>query len=135
MGAGFHTVTAQTSIITYFLYKYPEEIKKLRAEIEKVIKSDLKNLNKDTIEEFSYLNYFIKECQRMENSSSGTLNYRCFEDVEIDGFKIKAGPDILYNIHGLHHNKTQWIDPDKFIPERFDPESKYFKTPSGMNRN
>jgi len=62
MGAGFHTVTAQTSIITYFLYKYPEEITKLWAEIEKVIKSDLKNLNKDTIEEFSYLNYFIKEC-------------------------------------------------------------------------
>lgn len=78
MGAGFHTVTAQTSIITYFLYKYPEEIPKLRAEITKVIKDDLSNLNKDTIEEFEYLVWFIKECQRMENSSSGTLNYRCF---------------------------------------------------------
>lgn len=33
MGAGFHTVTAQMSIITYFLYKYPEQIPKLREEI------------------------------------------------------------------------------------------------------
>lgn len=117
------------------MYKYPEEIPKLRAEITKVIKDDLSNLNKDTIEEFEYLVWFIKECQRMENSSSGTLNYRCYEDLELDGVKIKAGTDILYNIHGIHHHKDQWIDPHKFIPERFNPESKYFKTPSGMNRN
>ncbi len=71
----------------------------------------------------------------MENSSSGTLNYRCFEDLEIDGVQIKAGTDILYNIHGLHHHKDHWIEPDKFIPERFDPASKYFRTPSGQMRN
>ena len=62
MGAGFHTVTAQTSIITYLLFKNPQEIPKLRAEIKKVINDDLKNLNKDTIEEFTYLVYFMKEC-------------------------------------------------------------------------
>jgi len=71
----------------------------------------------------------------MENSSSGSVNYRCFEDLEIEGVKIKKGTDILYNIHGLHHNKNQWIDPEKFIPERFDPTSKYFKTPSGNPRS
>jgi len=82
-----------------------------------------------------YLNNFIKECHRYENSSSGSVNYWCFDDLEIDGVTIKAGTDIVYNIHGLHFNKSQWIEPEKFIPDWFDPTSKYFKTPSGENRN
>ena len=28
-----------------------------------------------------------------------------------------------------HYDPAQWHDPLKFIPERFDPESEYFKTP------
>lgn len=34
----------------------------------------------------------------------------------------------------LHHNRKQWIEPHKFIPERFDPKSKYYLTPSGDKR-
>lgn len=28
-----------------------------------------------------------------------------------------------------------WIEPEKFIPERFDPNSKYYLTPEGKKRN
>ncbi len=38
-------------------------------------------------------------------------------------------------MYDLHHNPSQWQEPDKFIPERFDPESPYFKTPSGAKRH
>ena len=35
----------------------------------------------------------------------------------------------------LCNNPNEWIDPHKFIPERFDPDSKYYLTPSGAKRN
>jgi cytochrome P450 len=38
-------------------------------------------------------------------------------------------------IYGLHHNPEEWQDPEKYIPERFDPSSKFFLTPSGTKRH
>jgi len=35
----------------------------------------------------------------------------------------------------LHWNKNEWIEPEKFIPERFDPSSRYYLTPSGKKRH
>lgn len=35
----------------------------------------------------------------------------------------------------LGNDPTEWIDPERFIPERFDHTSKYFLTPAGKRRN
>ena len=35
----------------------------------------------------------------------------------------------------MHHDETQWQEPSKFIPDRFDTESKWSRTPSGGIRN
>ena len=37
-------------------------------------------------------------------------------------------------ITAIHHNKQYWEDPEKFIPERFDSESKFYLTPDGKKR-
>ena len=36
---------------------------------------------------------------------------------------------------GIHHNTKEWQSPEEFLPERFDPESPLFLTPSGKARN
>ena len=35
----------------------------------------------------------------------------------------------------LCKNPDEWIEPEKFIPERFDSSSRYFLTPKGKKRN
>jgi cytochrome P450 len=35
----------------------------------------------------------------------------------------------------LLHNKNEWIEPERYIPERFDKDSQYFLTPSGNKRH
>ncbi len=38
-------------------------------------------------------------------------------------------------MYALHHNPKEWIEHEKFIPERFDPTSKYYLTPDGKKRH
>lgn len=35
----------------------------------------------------------------------------------------------------LCNDPNEWIQPEKFIPERFDPASAYYLTPAGNKRN
>ena len=56
-------------------------------------------------------------------------------DVDAAGFKIRKGDAISIGIANLCRDKNQWIEPDKFIPERFDSKSKYFLTPIGAKRS
>lgn len=42
---------------------------------------------------------------------------------------------MVHNFHHIHHNKEEWIEPERFIPERFEPHSKYYLRPDGKPRN
>lgn len=79
----------------------------------------------------------FNESLRIEPPSLLTTPSFYEQDTTIlDGkYKIKKGTDMTILIHNIHHNKKYWIDPEKFIPERFDPESKYYKQPDGKKRH
>ena len=38
-------------------------------------------------------------------------------------------------IYLIHINPKEWIEPLKYMPERFDPESKWSLTPAGNKRH
>ena len=57
------------------------------------------------------------------------------EDVTINGLTIRKNDALSIDIYRLGQNPDEWIEPAKFCPERFDPESEYFLTPAGKKRN
>lgn len=61
--------------------------------------------------------------------------YKTYQNIEICGVPIPAGFDIGVSILTQHYSPTNWFEPQKFIPERFDPENIYFLTPDGKTRD
>ncbi len=57
------------------------------------------------------------------------------QSVCANGIHLRKGDQIMIGMGPLCYDKEQWIAPDQFIPERFDPSSQYWLTPSGDKRN
>ena len=55
--------------------------------------------------------------------------YSTTQDVEICEVPISKGEIMAVGITWLQNCPTEWQNPEKFIPERFDPESEYFFKP------
>ena len=60
---------------------------------------------------------------------------RMSETVQCEKLRIRKGDVITIMIDSLCNDPKEWIEPDRFIPERFDPTSRYFLTPQGDRRN
>lgn len=41
------------------------------------------------------------------------------QDLEVEGFGVKAGSLLVLSTYLCHHNDEYWAEPDKFKPERF----------------
>ena len=76
----------------------------------------------------------MKEALRIDPPGINTA-YKVYEDIEICGVPIPAGFDIGISILTHHYDPCQWQEPNKFVPERFDPEDKYFLTAEGKTRD
>ena len=92
-------------------------------------------LSYDNVSLLNYLQYCINETQRIDPSSRVSTPHCFTETINIGGKTILKESSWHINIYALHNNPKEWIDPSKFIPDRFDPESPYYLTPQGTKRH
>mmetsp|Transcript_99537 Transcript_99537/g.136786 ORF Transcript_99537/g.136786 Transcript_99537/m.136786 type:complete len:104 (+) Transcript_99537:1164-1475(+) len=92
-------------------------------------------LDSDKVLDLKYYSNCFNESLRIQAPVLMSTSVSMMETVKADFVTIRKDDAISIDMWGLHHNKAEWIDPEKFIPDRFDPESKYFLTPSGKRRN
>ena len=128
--AGFDSTSILiTSCLFQLKKKNPEALQKLMESSSKwgiinVDKSKGSSL-KDIYENCDYLNYVIKETLRIDGPAVYSVLYYAKDEVEICGVPISKGTVINTNMYYSHFNPREWQKPLTFIPERFDPESKY----------
>jgi len=123
--AGFDTVSTTICFAQYELAVNPDVQKKLRIEIENVLKETNGKLTYEVVNNQKYLDAVIKEVLRLYPMTS-FLDRICVKDFEMppatpDGkpFTIKPGEYILFPNFSLHRDPKYFPEPDKFNPERF----------------
>mmetsp|Transcript_30638 Transcript_30638/g.30113 ORF Transcript_30638/g.30113 Transcript_30638/m.30113 type:complete len:229 (+) Transcript_30638:599-1285(+) len=147
----FFFAASQTSSMSFqnmllHMMQQPAMLDKIRAELKEQIilpyqKSHSEKVEIERMMDFEnifnlkyYTNCFM-ESMRIEPPVMFSSYDTVTDDTTIGGINVKKGDPFTVDMYFLHHNPEEWIDHNKFIPERFDPSSPYFLTPSGKKRH
>ena len=91
-------------------------------------------LTYDSSLNLTYYGYCMNENLRIEAPVPLSLAVLT-EDTYLGKYLIKANDEIDIDMYFLHHNKEEWPESEKFIPERFDSTSKWYLNSKGQKRH
>jgi len=114
---GHDTSAAGLQWCLYFLAKHPEWQQKARQEIKDVVGShtepSMEHLNK-----LEVITAIIKETLRLRPPVPYIARV-ADKDMNVKGYTIPKGSQLVVSPHILHHNPSVWKDPYTFDPNRF----------------
>ena len=78
-----------------------------------------KPVEESDIGRLPYLQAIIKETLRMYPPAPFLLPRKAKADVEIHGYTVPKGAQLLINVWAIGRNPSTWDNPNLFAPERF----------------
>ncbi|CAI0559118.1 unnamed protein product [Linum tenue] len=96
----------------------PNALTKVKEELDQMIGKD-HHLEESDISRLPYLQAVIKETYRLHPPLPLLLPHKAGADVEIDGFTVPKGAQVLVNLWAIGRDSMIWNDPNSFTPERF----------------
>ncbi len=114
--AGHETLTSSLSSLCLLLTQHPRVL--VRARQEQVALGD-RPLTFETLKQMPYLDQILQEVLRVIPPVAGGFR-AAVQDCEYDGFQIKKGWQLLYQVTGTHVDPNVYPDPQQFDPDRFD---------------
>ncbi|KAI8916249.1 cytochrome P450 [Gorgonomyces haynaldii] len=116
--AGHETTANSITSIVYELVKNPEIQEKLHQDLVKHY-NDNEPLTPENLSRSKYLEYVIKEGQRIHSTVGGSLR-ETIKPVTLDGHKFDKGVRFTVLVYALHADPALWEEPEKFNPDRFE---------------
>ncbi|KAL4794206.1 cytochrome P450 [Aspergillus venezuelensis] len=126
--AGSDTTSGALSAIFYELARKPEEIIKLRAELDPLFNSDNETEDSEDAHEFlnskiarlDHLNGVINEALRMYPAVPAQLQRKTPpQGIEIGGTHIPGDTHVYCPLYVVHRSEQVYAHPNEFIPERW----------------
>jgi cytochrome P450 len=122
MFAGHDTSTSTVSFLLYELSRHPDALAKLRAELSDVLAGEPPT-PAQLAGELPYLDMVVDEVLRLY-PPAWIGPRRAVRDFEFAGSSVPAGAHVNYCSWASHRLPEVFEDPEAFIPERFERESK-----------
>ena len=117
---GHETSSSALAWIWYELHRHPDVRQKINAELETVLGGELPSL--ESVAALKYVRMVIEECLRL-HPPFWFENRNAMCDVELGGHVIPKGSMVLFSRHALHRHSEFWEDPERFDPQRQDPDN------------
>nr|AQY76214.1 cytochrome P450 [Thapsia garganica] len=124
--AGTETTSATIEWAMCELLRNPESMKKIKAELGKVVGVN-KGLEESDINNLPYLQAIVKESLRLHASVPLALPRKAVQDTNFMGYNIPKNTQVLVNVWAIGRDEESWEDALSFRPERFLESSTEYK--------
>ncbi|KAL5054896.1 hypothetical protein RYX36_035578 [Vicia faba] len=135
--AGSETSARTMEWALSLLLNHPEIMNKVRAEINNVVHQDYL-MNESEASKLKYLQNVIMEALRLYPVTPMLIPHESSNDCNVCGFDVPKGTILLVNLWTLHRDPNLWVDPTRFVPERFEERGLdseiYNMLPFGVGR-
>uniref|UniRef100_A0A1I8PZN1 Cytochrome P450 n=2 Tax=Stomoxys calcitrans TaxID=35570 RepID=A0A1I8PZN1_STOCA len=129
MFEAFDTTSMNLIFVLMCLANYADMQKKCYQEIQEHVGDDLSKLDMQQLASLKYLEYFLKETQRLYPSVPA-ISRQCSEDIVFDEkILLPKGTFVSIYIRDIHRNPKYYEEPEIFKPERFFPQQVEHRHP------
>ncbi|PWY68979.1 cytochrome P450 [Aspergillus sclerotioniger CBS 115572] len=123
--AGSETTATLLSGLTYFLCRNPEALKKVTREVRSVMQTEADITVNNATANLPYMLACIDEAFRMYPPiPSGLQRVTPITPMDISGYQVSPNTKVAVHQSAAYLSRLNFYEPDKFIPERWLPESK-----------
>ncbi|KAJ1255191.1 hypothetical protein BS78_K280600 [Paspalum vaginatum] len=99
------------------LLQAPNSMRKVQEEL-KTVMGTKQQIDETVISKLPYLQAVVKETLRL-HPPVPLPPYEAEATVEVQGYSIPKGTKVLINIWAINRCVDAWVEPNKFMPERF----------------
>lgn len=121
IGAGTDTTFTLMDWVMVELLRHPKIMEKLQTEIRQAVLlvRGKTQVTEDDLPRIPYLKAVIKEASRLHPPVPLLIPHESTQDVEVMGYDISAGTQVIVNIWAIGRDPKIWEKPEEFRPERF----------------
>ncbi|XP_066279157.1 cytochrome P450 2U1-like [Branchiostoma lanceolatum] len=115
---GAETTTTTLRWALLYLALHPEVQENMQTELDREVGRERRPSLTDK-PRLPYTEAAILEIQRVRTIAPLSIPHAASQDVELRGYHIPAGTQVLVNLWSVHMDPAHWTDPDRFDPTRF----------------
>lgn len=115
--AGTDTTSLTMEWALSALLNNPPVLEKVKSEIDKHVKGRL--LDDADLPKLRYLHCIINETLRLYPVAPLLVPHSSSEECTVGGYHVPRGTILFANIWAIQRDPKVWVEPEKFMPERF----------------